>query len=174
MAKKSVPVSRTGRETGTDVGRSMYPFAALREEMNRLFDDFFGEPFFAPLVREFPQSVFGRAVGAISPRVDITETEKAITLTAELPGMDENDVELVLADGMLTIKGEKKYDREEKEENVYVMERSYGTFRRSFRIPDSVDTDKIEARFDKGVLTVTMPRRPEARKAEKRIKIKKK
>ena len=90
---------------------------------------------------------------AAVPAVDIAETDKAYEITAELPGMDEKNIEVKFADGVLTIRGEKKDEKEEKKKDYYLSERSYGSFQRSFQVPDGVDTDKIEATFKKGVLT---------------------
>ena len=106
------------------------------------------------------------------PAVDIAETDKAYEITAELPGMDEKNIEVKFADGVLTIKGEKKEEKEEKKKDYYLSERSYGSFQRSFQVPDGVDTDKIEATFKKGVLTVTLPKSAEAQKAAKKIDVK--
>jgi HSP20 family protein len=108
------------------------------------------------------------------PAVDVVEKEKEYQLLAELPGLDEKDVEVSVADDILTIKGEKKEEKEEKAKNYYVSERRYGTFQRSFQLPAGVDAEKIEANFQKGVLTVTLPKAPEALKKEKKIAIKSK
>jgi HSP20 family protein len=104
--------------------------------------------------------------------VDVSEGEKAYEITAELPGLDEKDIEVKLALGGLTIKGEKREEKEEKKKDYYLHERHFGSFERYFRLPDEVDPDKIEASFKKGVLTVTLPKKPEAQKAEKKIAIK--
>jgi HSP20 family protein len=106
------------------------------------------------------------------PAVDIAETDKAYEITAELPGMDEKNIEVKFADGVLTIKGEKKDEKEEKKKDYYLSERSYGSFQPSFQVPDGVDTDKIEATFKKGVLSVALPKSVEAQKAAKKIDVK--
>jgi HSP20 family protein len=93
-------------------------------------------------------------------------------VTAERPGLDEKNVELKLADGELTIRGEKQEEKEEKKKEYYLHERHFGSFERRFAVPEGVDTDKIEASFKKGVLTVRLPKKPEARKPEKKIEIK--
>jgi HSP20 family protein len=103
----------------------------------------------------------------------VRENTNAITVEAELPGVDEKDVSVTVANGILTIKGEKKQQKEEKTENYYLAERSYGAFERSLRLPDSIDDTKVEAKFDKGVLKVTAAKKPEAVKAERKIEIKK-
>ena len=106
------------------------------------------------------------------PAVDIAESEKAYEITAELPGMDEKNIEVKVTDGSLTIKGEKQEEKEEKEKDYYLQERRYGSFERSFELPESVDPDKIEASFKKGVLTVTLPKKAEAQKPAKKIEVK--
>jgi HSP20 family protein len=123
----------------------------------------------------FP-SMFGpsgaRGFG-LTPSMDVKETDKEITIEAELPGLDEEDVSLTIQNGVLTIEGEKKLEHEEDKEDYHVMERRYGSFQRSLRIPDTVNEDKIEARFDKGVLKVVLPKRPEAASEQRKIEIKK-
>ncbi|HYG88381.1 MAG TPA: Hsp20/alpha crystallin family protein [Azospirillum sp.] len=144
------------------------PFMDLREHMNRLFDSmFFGriEPFGEP----FGWPRLSRAVQM--PRVDVSETPEAVTIQAELPGMDEKDVELTLHDGVLTLKGEKKAKKEEKDKGYHLIERSHGTVGRSFRLPDTVDPDKVTAVFDKGVLTITLPKTGEGKPRTRRIAI---
>ena len=111
---------------------------------------------------------------AAIPAVDLVEREKEYAITAELPGLDDKNVEIKLSNGTLTISGEKKDEREEKEKDYYFSERRYGSFKRAFRVPDGVDADKIEAAFDKGVLTIRLPKTAEAQKAEKKIDIKSK
>jgi HSP20 family protein len=86
--------------------------------------------------------------------------------------MDEKNIDVKFANGVLTIKGEKEDEKEEKQKDYYVRERSYGSFERSFQVPDGVDGDKIEANFKKGVLTLTLPKSAEAQKAEKKITVK--
>ena len=105
-------------------------------------------------------------------RSDFTDTEKAYEVTAELPGIDEKDIEVKVANGILSIKGEKQEEKEEKKKDYYLRERNFGSFERSFQVPDGVDTDKIEASFKKGVLTVTLPKKPEAQTAAKKIDVK--
>lgn len=110
--------------------------------------------------------------GFINPKVDITENKEAYNLTAELPGLDPNDINLDLSNGVITLSGHKKYEKsEEKDDNVYVMERSYGSFQRSFRVPDSVEQDAINADFKKGVLKVLLPKSSTARQQQRSINI---
>jgi HSP20 family protein len=122
----------------------------------------------------FDVDPFRRAKAAFTgmPAVDVTETENGYKVVAELPGMDEKNIEVKIANGMLTIKGEKQEDKEEEKQDYYIRERSFGSFERTFQVPDGVDLDKLDASFKKGVLTVTMPKTVEAQKAEKKITVK--
>ncbi|TIT27253.1 MAG: Hsp20/alpha crystallin family protein, partial [Mesorhizobium sp.] len=98
--------------------------------------------------------------------------DKEYEITVELPGIDEKNVEIKLANRILTLKGEKKEEKEEKDNDYYLSERRYGSFQRSFQLPEGVDADKIDATFAKGVLTVKLPKTAEAQKAEKKITVK--
>ncbi len=106
---------------------------------------------------------------AWAPPVDIYETEDAIVLKAELPGVDPKDVEVRVEDNTLYLKGERKFEEEVKEQNYHRVERSYGSFARSFSLPNSISADKVKAEFKDGLLTLTMPKREEAK--PKTIKI---
>ncbi|HEY7548570.1 MAG TPA: Hsp20/alpha crystallin family protein [Hyphomicrobiaceae bacterium] len=141
-------------------------FSAMRDDMDRLFERFeHGWP-------RWPTAL-GRAEGMTVPELDVRESANAVTVEAELPGVDEKDVSVTLANGVLTIKGEKKQESEKKGENYHVTERSFGSFERSILLPDSIDESKVEAKFDKGVLKVSAAKKPEAVKAERKIEIKK-
>ncbi|MCS0502857.1 Hsp20/alpha crystallin family protein [Ancylobacter mangrovi] len=131
------------------------PFDPLRREMEQLFDRF-GLPSW-PLARSvFQDDVFrGRS---LAPAVDVAEKDKEFEITAELPGLDEKDVEVKLSNGTLTIRGEKKDEKEQREKGYHLSERRYGSFLRSFRVPEGIDPGKIEARFAKGVLTIRLPK----------------
>ena len=124
----------------------------LRREMDRLWDDYFGAGRRAL-----------RPLAEFAPAVDIKETAEAVVVKAEVPGMDAKDINISVTGEVLTIKGEKKSEREEKEENYHLVERSYGSFSRSLTLPAAVDLDKIEAKYDKGVLTVTCPKKEEVK-----------
>jgi HSP20 family protein len=100
---------------------------------------------------------------AWSPAFDVTEKENAYVVTAELPGIDVKDLEVTLTDGILTVKGEKKQEKEEKGENHHRIERVYGTFHRSFRIPGRVESDKVDANYKDGILTLTLPKEEESK-----------
>jgi HSP20 family protein len=142
------------------------PFASLHREINRLFDD---------TMRGWAVPTTGNGKTFLAPNVDVKETDKVMELTAELPGVDEKDVEVNFADGVLTIKGEKKAEKESKDEKsgYYLMERSFGSFSRSFEVPFSVDPDKVSASFDKGVLKVSLPKPPETAQKAKKIAVQK-
>jgi len=107
-----------------------------------------------------------------TPAVDVVESDKAYEITAELPGMDEKNIEVKVANDVLTIKGERQEEKEEKKKDYYLRERSFGSFERSFGLPEGVDADKIEASFKKGVLTLTLPKKLEAQKSAKKIDVK--
>ena len=131
------------------------PFLALHREMNRMFDDF---------SRGFDLSPFdGGWSWGFSPPVDVREDEKEVTVKAELPGMEEKDIEVNLADNGLTIKGEKKAEKEEKGKDNWYRETSYGAFHRFIPLPEGLDKEKVDARFKNGVLTVTLRRLEEAK-----------
>jgi HSP20 family protein len=124
---------------------------SLREKMNRLFEDVFtgrGDD------KELASSTW-------APAVDIFETENELVMSAEIPGIDEKDIEIKLEDNTLTLKGERKFEKETKEENYHRIERSYGSFYRAFTLPNSVDLDKIHAEHENGILKITLPKRQE-------------
>lgn len=140
------------------------PFWAFHRDMNRLFDDF---------TRGFGTVPSAAGNGGSDPKLDIKETEKAFEIAAELPGVDEKDVEVTLADNVLTIKGEKRAEKEEKDKNYVVMERSYGAFERAIPLPVEVDESKVAATFIKGVLNVTLPKSKAAEAKTTKIEVKK-
>lgn len=150
----------------TAVSRPRDIFGAMREEMDKMFERF---------EHGFPRwpTLFRQGNGIVVPELDVRENSTFITVEAELPGVDEKDVSVTLANGVLTVKGEKKQGKEQKGEDFYRSERSYGAFERSLRLPDTIDEAKVDAKFDKGVLTITAAKKPEAVKAERRIEIKK-
>jgi len=131
----------------------------LREKMNRLFED-------AVTARGEEKDMIS---STWTPSVDIYETENEIVLTAEVPGVDEKDIDIKIENNTLSIQGERKFEKETKEENYHRIERSYGSFFRSFTIPHNVDQDKIEAEHEGGVLRVVMPKKPEAK--PKKVKV---
>lgn len=162
--EKVEPAERTPTRWG-----GMHPLLDLRHEIDDLFDGF---------LRGFPTGglprAFGRNWRSLTPEVDVSETDTALKITAELPGMDEGDVEVTLSDDVLTIKGEKREESEEKDKDFHITERRYGSFQRSFRLPEGIAADKIEAGFDKGVLIVSVPKTAKSTTKAKKISIKKK
>lgn len=140
------------------------PFGELermRREMDRLWDSFLEG---APRRR-------GGEVGEWLPSLDISETKNDIVVKAEIPGIDPRAIDISLADDVLTIKGEKRQEKEEKEENYHLIERKYGFFTRSIRLPKDVQSDKITASYKNGLLSVTLPKSEEAKKKEIKIKV---
>ncbi len=135
--------------------RSLMPWTgmtSLKQEMDRLFDRFF-EPHWG----EFP------ALGEWTPSLDLSETKDALVAKLEIPGMDPKDIQVSLQENLLTIKGEKKQEKEEKDEHYHRVERSFGAFTRSVRLPVAVDGSKVNAHFKNGLLTVTLPKAPGAK-----------
>ena len=143
-------------------GQQLEPFASLPHDMERLFEDF---------SRDFGWGPPAPARATVMPRIDVSESEGEIKVEAEMPGVEEKDVEVVLSNGRLTIKGEKKQEKEEKKKDYHVVERSYGSFARSIGLPFQADPAQVKASFAKGVLTVTVPKPPEVKANEKKIPI---
>lgn len=149
------------------------PFDQLRQDIEQVFDNFRIGALGFPLARgglDLPWPRLGSA--ALAPAIDVVERDNAYEISAELPGMDEKDIQVKLANGNLTIRGEKREQREEKDKDYYVSERRYGTFTRAFRVPEGVDAERVDARFSKGVLTVTLLKSAAARSQEKTIEVK--
>jgi HSP20 family protein len=168
-----LPVKNEDKSEKKPVPQEWWPFDSLRREVEQLFDDFGHRAWRFPFHRSLLDFEPMRRQGlAVNPAVDVAETDKAYEVTAELPGMDEKAIEVKIGNGGLTIRGEKTEESEKKDKGSYLSERRYGSFERYFRLPDSVDPDKIEASFNKGVLTVTLPKKAEAQKAEKKIEVK--
>jgi HSP20 family protein len=145
-------------------GRGDDPFGSLFREVQKTFEDF---------SQRTPFARWG--LNTQSPKIDIAESKDAIEVTAELPGVDEKDLDVTLADGMLTIRGEKRTERDEqdKEKNWHLVERSYGSFSRSIPLRFDPDPSKVEAKFDKGVLHIHLPKPAEVAKKQQKIEIKK-
>jgi HSP20 family protein len=137
------------------------PFVTFRREMDRMFDDFFGRSLSA-----------GSPWEGITPAVDIDDSGKELVVTAELPGVSDKDIEVSLAGDLLTIKGEEKSEHEEKNGDSYYMERRFGSFSRSVRVPFEVGDEKVDAKFKDGVLTIRVPKPAELQRMARRIEIK--
>lgn len=160
-----LPLKRRGDKL--DIRReNESPMMAIQNEMNRLFDNFFADPFdLAPLSAR-------RLATEFSPRVNVSETDKVVQVTAELPGMEEKDIQINLERDVLLISGEKKSESEETGKNFHRVERSYGSFQRAIPLVSDVQEDKVEATFKNGILTITLPKPPSAVKTAKKISIK--
>lgn len=141
-------------------------FSDFQKSMSRFMRDFFEEEQELLPVATLSES------SAFVPRLDLQETDEKITLSAELPGMSEKDIEVSMDKDYLTIKGEKKEEKESKNGGRYFSERRFGSFERVIHLPTSADKEKVSAKFDKGVLTVEVPKNPEAKKDVKKIPIK--
>jgi HSP20 family protein len=156
---------KKGEAPSSPATRPSDPYSVLRSEMDRVFDTFLprglgGFPYLSRTGWE-----------RVAPSIDLRETDKEFVVEAELPGIDEKDVHVTLNNGVLTLKGEKKSEHEETKSNYHLMERSYGSFQRSFELGDSIEPDKVSANFENGVLKVILPKRAEAAQPEKRIPI---
>ncbi len=134
---------------------------ALQERMSRLLDESFGRT----------RREEGLVSGAWTPAVDIYETENSLVVTAEIPGISEKDIEVKIENNQLIIKGERKFEKEAKEENYHRIERVYGSFYRSFSLPNTVDHDKVKAEYKNGVLKITMGKREEVKPKQIKIEV---
>lgn len=165
----TVPVLRADVPQAFTESGMLNPIVQLHREMDRLFDNAFRgslspmrSDFFTPLT----------ASGLLKPQVDIGATDKEYSITVEVPGVDEKDVKVEIANNTLTIRGEKKQEKEEKDNNYYRIERSYGSFQRVLSLPEDAYQDGVKASFKKGVLTITMPRKALPKAEVKQIEIK--
>jgi len=140
-----------------------HPLMRLQRDMNRIFDRFFDD---------FRPSVFDAGALSSFPKVDIKETKKEIQVTAELPGMEANDIDISISDDVLTLRGEKSQESKSEGEDYYHMERAYGLFHRSVALPNEVESDNVKAEFKNGVLKLLMPKKPAAQRKAKKIEIK--
>ena len=147
------------RENGSN------PLVSLQREINHVFDDFWHKV-------ESGWNGQNDAVGMFGPSTDVTETDKGVDVSIELPGMTEEDIDISLTSDTMTIRGEKKIEHEEERKGVYMSERSYGSFYRTVPLPAGVDADKADAKFKNGVLTVSLPKTAEAQAKVKRIPVK--
>jgi HSP20 family protein len=161
MAKRTWRMNKQSRMPSLSGSFGGWPFSSLHREIDRVFDDFTRG--MRPASGESPWN------DALSPSVDVAETDKAVEISAELPGVDEADIDLTVSDDAITLKAEKKTDREEKDEkkNYHLVERSYGMFQRRIAMPFKIDPEKVDAKFDKGVLKVSVAK-PEAEVARTR------
>jgi HSP20 family protein len=156
---RNMPMSRWSEDSD--------PFLAMRREMNRLFDDAFGgfglPSVFGPALRQMPAP----------PKIDVSETENEIQVTAEMPDIDQNDVEVLLEDDRLIIRGEKKEEREDKDRNYHVRERLQGAFSRTLPLPFTPDPSQVTAEFKNGVMTIIIPKPQKLKQKQHRIEVQK-
>ena len=138
------------------------PFVALQRRMNSLFEDFFGDS---------SSSLLPSGHGSFAPQMEVTETGKEVRITAELPGLDEKDIEVSVTGNMLTLSGEKKEEHEEEKGSYRQSERSYGYFERCVPLPKGIDADKAMAKFKNGVLKITLPKKAEAQSSPRKIQL---
>jgi HSP20 family protein len=177
-AETKVPVANKQTSPGAPEAASLMqawrPFESLRREVDRLFDDFNLNPFHLPLRRPaFDIEPFWQPDSWVAqPAIDLVEHDNGFELTAEMPGLEEKNIEIDVASGVLTVRGQKEEDKVEKKQDFHLRERRFGSFVRSVRVPETVDPDKIEATFKNGVLKVTLPKKPGAQKPVKKIEVK--
>jgi HSP20 family protein len=168
-AGSTVPVLRTDSPTEYAAGSAYHPIFQLHRELDRIFDNafrFFGLPSFGTGF-----STPFSASGLLKPQLDIGASDKEYSITVEVPGVDEKDVTVEITGNTMTIKGEKRQEKEEKETNYYRLERSYGSFQRVLSLPEDVDLDGVKAAFRNGVLTVTIPRKALPKSEVKQVEI---
>jgi len=135
-------------------------FERMRREMDRFWDSFFEK-----------RPAKAGEEGEFLPSIDLAEKDNELVVKCEVPGMDPKDINISLSDGVLTIRGEKKQEREEKEADYHLVERSYGSFSRSIQLPKQVQSEKISASYKNGILKITLPKSEEAKKKEIKIKV---
>lgn len=156
---------RDGKEVEAPESGETGALTQLQRDMNRVFDDFWGKVGHAWSGRPGPAGVFG-------PSTDIAEADDHVVVEIELPGMSDKDIDITMSEGALSIRGEKRVERENKSKGVYMSERSYGAFYRTIPLPPGLDTDKAEATFRNGVLEIRLPKTREALANVKRIPVK--
>jgi HSP20 family protein len=170
-ARKRVPVQRAEDRWSYPQGSPITPIHQLRSEMDRLFENVFhgmgmglspvSSDLFTPLTTS----------GLLKPHVDIAASEQEYTISVEVPGVNEQDIRVEIANNTMTIRGEKRQEKEEKKKDYYRIERSYGAFQRLLSLPDDADQENIKATFKKGVLSIKIPRKPLPESAVKQIEI---
>lgn len=160
--KKNLPVRKE------DNSSDYSPYFSLQNDMNRVFDNFF-RSFESGMLSPFTDM----SEGAFQPKVEVKESANDLRVSVELPGIDDKDIDVSITDDALTISGEKREEKEENTRGYYRMERSYGSFQRRIPFPCSIDKDKAEATFKKGVLNVVLPKTEQAKQNVKKISIKK-
>jgi HSP20 family protein len=173
MAQSAAKLPVTTEKSEVTAGEERIPFESFRREVERLFEDFRPFSWVAPSLLRPGEFGFSKSKPGwpLNPAFDVVEKEKAYEIAAELPGVDEKTIEVKLNNRLLTIKGQKREEKTENNSNYHLSERRFGSFQRSFQLPDGVDDQKIEATFAKGVLTVRLPKTVEAQNAERTISV---
>lgn len=168
---KTIPVQHSDQHLPN---MQMQPFQQLQSEMDRVFNNFFRgfSPPFSGFANMPSLRIPGMPEGLLKPTLDISSSDKEYTISVEVPGVEDKDVKVEVTNNNLTISGEKKQEKEEKDKNYYRVERSYGSFQRVLSLPDDADQDKIKASFKQGVLTLTIPRKALPESEVKKIKVK--
>jgi HSP20 family protein len=172
MNSKSTQVEVKKGGEGHPAAPAQHTFRSLRDQFERLMDEFDRGLFPTRWMEMTPFSKLTSEFRGLVPAVDMIDEEKAYRVTAELPGLSEKDIEITMDGNLLTIKGEKKEEREQKEKGYFLSERHFGSVERSLRLPDGIDDSRIEAKFENGVLTVILPKTPETVSKPKKIAIK--
>ncbi len=165
-----LPVNRPDKRSIHRMDAASQPMIQLQQEMDRLFERAFRRFDLSPLSNEWLTPL--TASGFLRPQLDIAATEKEYSITVEVPGVSEKDVKIEIADDTMTILGEKKQEKEEKEKNYYRVERSYGSFQRVLSLPEDANQDDVKATFKNGVLSIKMPRKALPKSDVKKIEIK--
>lgn len=174
MAKEK-STAGTGKPPADTPTPSTLPLSALRDDIDRAFDRMFADwPKFGGLMGRgfFDDDTYFAKPGVATPTIDVSEDDKSYRIEAELPGVDESDVEVTIRDNRLFLRGEKKSEKEKKDENVRMSERRYGSFERAFQLPDDVNSDKIKAKFSNGILKLKLPKTAKGESKERKISVK--
>jgi HSP20 family protein len=171
MTEKSTQVEVKKTTPAAGAG---HPLTSLRERWDHLFDDFFADfPRWPSLRRPLDIEPLRRLAGGdLTPAVDIKEQDNGYLISVELPGINDKDIAVEVQDDLLTVRGEKRAEREEKDKGYHLTERSYGSFMRSFRLPPDADAGQTNATFSKGVLNISVPKNADAQSKVKKIDVK--
>lgn len=169
----SVEVKREASTPASAPSEGWGPLLSLRDEIDRLFDDIGAGAWRRPLSHRVDSHLPTAGTWAVTPAIELIDRSNDYLITAELPGMTPETVEIKLTDGSITIRGEKSEARKEEQADYLLSERRYGAFHRSLPLPAGIDTDAIAASFANGVLTVTLPKLPDTKQQERKIEVKK-
>lgn len=167
MSFKSL-IPWNSKKESKDISSPTDSFFGLRRELDRVFDSFFSD------FDRFPSLTnWDTSLTSFRPKINLSETDKEIKIEAELPGMDEKDIEVTLKNNTLILKGEKKYKNEQKKDDYHYVESSYGSFTRAIELPEEIDQEKIEANFKNGLMSITIPKVEKPQSTAKKIEVKK-